>query len=138
MQEIIDYLSSQEYLDLATSDRHGHPWAATLAYVSKGMDIYVITALDSRKVQNIKSNPDVAFTVKGDTSDWKNLQAMQAEGIAEIMPGDTHEEIGEMFRQKYKQFDNMPAANGMVVIGIKVTKGYFIDSSKGIGHRDEF
>jgi nitroimidazol reductase NimA-like FMN-containing flavoprotein (pyridoxamine 5'-phosphate oxidase superfamily) len=62
-QKIVDYLSSQFHLSLATVTAGGIPLAHTVTYASEGATIYFVSDKTSRKMQNIMKNGKVAYTV---------------------------------------------------------------------------
>jgi uncharacterized protein len=56
-----------EYGILSTIDNNGQPYGVPLNYVYKNDKIYIHSALNGHKIENIKNNPKVSFCVIGNT-----------------------------------------------------------------------
>jgi nitroimidazol reductase NimA-like FMN-containing flavoprotein (pyridoxamine 5'-phosphate oxidase superfamily) len=65
--EAITILDSGEYGILSTVDEAGQPYGVPLNYVYRNNRIYFHCALGGRKLDNIQTNPKVAFCVVGKT-----------------------------------------------------------------------
>jgi nitroimidazol reductase NimA-like FMN-containing flavoprotein (pyridoxamine 5'-phosphate oxidase superfamily) len=66
-EEAFELLSRGEYGILATSDGTNQPYALPLSYVYANDCIYFHCAREGHKLDNIKSNEKVSFTVVGAT-----------------------------------------------------------------------
>lgn len=136
-QQIIDYLASHLYLNLATVSPDGTPLAHTVGFVPDGATIFFVTDKKSRKARNIGSNPHVAYTVDEDYTDLLRIQGVQMRGRAEIV-GDIVliEKIMKLLLQKYPQMKDMPENPDYAFYKVVPSEGIFIDNTKGFGHRE--
>lgn len=135
---IEDYISRHRYLRLATVSAGGNPVAHTVGYVSEGATVYFATFSQTRKVANIAANPRVAYTVDEDCDDWKEIRGVQMEGVAERM--DDAGEIGKvagLMEEKFPGFAEIEPGPEMLFFRIDPARGYFLDFSKGLNHREQ-
>ena len=137
-QKIFNYLQSHNVLTLATVSPDGKPLAHTVVYVSEGATVYFGTYKDTRKAQNILKNPSVAYTVDEDYADWDKIQGVQMTGMAAMLTDQKElERIMKKYVEKFPQAADFPPDPDMVLIKIESLRGYFLDYTKGFGHRDE-
>jgi len=135
--KICEYLASHYYLNLATVSPQGNPMAHTLAYVSEEAVVYLATNKNTRKVQNIMQNPNVAYTVDEDEPDWFDMQALQVEGRASIITDEKElREVGEIMAAKFPIAADMPPDPDIVMIKIEPEVVYYLDYSIEFGHRE--
>lgn len=144
-QQVLDYLEAHNTMTLATSGPDG-PWAAGLFYVNDGFDLYWLSDPDTRHSQNIAHAPQVAVTVHEDYADWRVIQGVQAEGVAEVV-GTVFQAGGPMKRyvEKFPFLGDLrspPPALAKALATTRVyrftpSRVYFVDNAKGFGHRDE-
>jgi general stress protein 26 len=135
--KICEYLASHYYLNLATVSPQGNPMAHTLAYVSEEAVVYLATNKNTRKVQNIMQNPNVAYTVDEDEPDWFDMQALQVEGRASIITDEKElREVGEIMAAKFPIAADMPPNPDIVMIKIEPEVVYYLDYSIEFGHRE--
>lgn len=66
-QQAYEILDQGEYGILSTCSSEGQPYGVPLSYVRIDNMIYFHTAKDGHKIQNLKQNPKVCFTVVGKT-----------------------------------------------------------------------
>lgn len=77
---ILDYLSQNKRMSLATS-KDNVPWASTVLYAyDPDFNIYFLSDADTRKVQNMLDNPKVAATINEVTGGIGKVQGVQLEG----------------------------------------------------------
>ncbi|NPV88077.1 pyridoxamine 5'-phosphate oxidase family protein [Coprothermobacteraceae bacterium] len=62
-QEAIRILYEESYGVLATVDGHGQPYAVPVNYVYDGSCLYIHSAREGHKIDNITHNPHVSFCV---------------------------------------------------------------------------
>lgn len=134
--KINEYLENHLYLNLGTVSPQGKPMVATLAYASKDSTVYLSTYESSRKVQNIKHNPYVAYTVDEDDCDIFIQNGLQVEGKASIVTDEKelNEIMGIMF-DKFPIIEEIPPFPDPVVIKIEPEEIYLIDYSVEFGYR---
>ena len=136
--KINQYLADHYYLNLATVSPQGNPMAHTMAYVSKDSVVFLATNKNTRKVQNITQNPNVAYTVDEDDPNWFDMQALQVEGKASIIIEEQElREIGEILAAKFPIVADMPTDPDAVMIKIEPEVIYYLDYSIEFGHREK-
>lgn len=99
-------LASCEYGILSTVDENGQPYGVPLNYVFNHGAIYFHSALAGHKLDNLKHNPRVSFTVVGKThvhpdqfaTDYESVIAF---GSAEEVAGDEKEQALVWLLEKY-------------------------------------
>ncbi len=134
--KICEYLATHYYLNLATVSPEGKPMAHTMAYVSKNEIVYLATNGNTRKIQNIMQNSQVAFTVDEDEPDWFDMQALQVEGRASIVLDENElREVGEIMTAKFPITADMPPDPETVMIKIEPEVVYYLDYSIEFGYR---
>lgn len=134
--KISEYLANHFYLNLATVSPQGKPMAHTMAYVSENEIVYLATNKNTRKVQNIMQNPQVAFTVDEDDPDWFDMQALQVEGRASIVADENEmREVGEIMAAKFPVIADLPPDPDTIMIKIEPEVVYYLDYSIEFGHR---
>lgn len=137
----LDYLNDHNVLTLATNGPDG-PWAAAVFYVNKGFELYFLSAGHTRHVRNFSENWRAAAAIQEDYGDWPSIKGIQLEGVVVALAGTEREEAINLYKEKYPFIKN---AVPQILMGLaKVNwyrlvpqKLYFIDNSKGLGHRDE-
>jgi general stress protein 26 len=137
-QHMADYLAEHRYMALATVGSTGKPMVHTVGYTSEGTTVYCATFKQSRKIHNILQNSSVAFVVDEDYDDLGSIKGIQMQGEASVLadPGEIQRVVG-LIMMKFPQFANMGPNPDVVFFQVKPSKGFFIDYSKGFGHRDE-
>jgi len=137
-QKISEYLKSHNYLNLATADKNGKPYASTVAYASDGAFIYFLTDRDTIKAVNISVNPSVAYTVDEDNEDWSVMRGIQATGKASFLSEKKDIDGAlELLIEKFPQMSSMKPSPSMVIIKITLSEAYFLDNKVCFGHRDK-
>ena len=91
--EALELLERGEYGILCTADSEGQPFGTPLSYVWTGNNIYFHAATLGVKLDNIKANPRVCFTVVGATEvlpgDFStNYESVMAFGTATQVEGE--------------------------------------------------
>jgi len=134
--KICEYLANHYYLNLATISSEGKPMAHTMAYVSENEIVYLATNKNTRKVQNIMQNPQVAFTVDEDDPDWFDMKALQVEGKASIVADENElREVGEIMAAKFPVIADLPPDPDAIMIKIEPEIVYYLDYSIEFGYR---
>jgi general stress protein 26 len=99
-EKINDVLKNHNLVHVATLDENGLPCVRGVDYASEddGGRLFFITHKDSRKVQQIRGNSDVAFVVDHDCPSWEELQELiyiKGTGTATII--DDPQELQKVF-----------------------------------------
>jgi hypothetical protein len=144
-RQALTYLETHNTMTLATVGPDG-PWAAGLFYVNDGFDLYWLSDPDTRHSRNIAHNPRVAVAIHEDYRDWRIIQGLQMEGTAQMV-GTILQAVRPMrlYVAKYPFLGDPlrpPPALAKALATVRVyrftpTRAYFIDNTKGLGHREE-
>jgi uncharacterized protein len=138
IEKISEYLKVHNYLNLATVNGEGQPSVATVSYVSDGPVVFFITDENTRKVANLTGNPNVAYTVDEDYTDWMAIQGIQVEGKAsEVTDREAAKKIMDLFMEKFPAVKYMPADFAFKTFRIDPTVGFSLDNKINYGHRDK-
>jgi uncharacterized protein len=140
-QAALQYLQSHQVMTLATTGPEGI-WAAAVFYVNDNFDLIFLSAGHTRHGRNLDTHPQVAATIQEDYSDWPTIQGIQLEGKVYRLTGDEQETAVRHYRHKYPFIATAePAIQSALqrVNWYRLTpeRLYFIDNSRGLGHRDE-
>ncbi len=135
------YLREHQVMTLATMGPLGL-WAAAVFYVSDGFDLYFLSAGHTRHSQNIAANPQVAATIQEDYADWQDIQGIQLEGQVVELTGEAREVAVARYKARYPFVATAESeiASALARVNwyrLRPERLYFIDNSKGLGHRDE-
>jgi uncharacterized protein YhbP (UPF0306 family) len=138
IDNIVNYLGDHRYLTLATVSPDGEPMAATVSYANSGTIIFVSTGRTTDKFKNIGQNPRVALTVDEDYDNWGDIRGVQIRGTAELLDeGREMEAAKETLSCKFPQMAHMPKNVNFAFFKIVPTVAYYLDNSKGFGHRNK-
>ncbi|HTY90008.1 MAG TPA: pyridoxamine 5'-phosphate oxidase family protein [Methanocella sp.] len=95
---ILDLLSRAEVGQLATADPDGRPYVIPVCFFYEGGRIYFHCALKGKKLDNLKTNPYVSFSVfdvlgmgvsaEKPCNSWTYYHSVVASGKARILEGD--------------------------------------------------
>ncbi|MCA9932539.1 MAG: pyridoxamine 5'-phosphate oxidase family protein [Ardenticatenaceae bacterium] len=138
---VLAYLAVHRVMTLATTGKEG-VWAAAVFYVNDGFDLIFLSAGHTRHGRNIAQNPRVAATVQEDYADWADIKGVQCEGRVLLLEGDERDTAVTLYAQKYPFLQRAPAPIRAALHHVNwyrlcPDRLYFVDNSKGFGHRDE-
>lgn len=137
----LDYLARHNVMTLATYGPEG-VWAAAVFFASEGFDLYFLSAGHTRHARNMAASPRVAATIQEDYADWAAIKGIQLEGTARLLASQEREAAVARYADKF-QFLKQPVAvvekalAGVNWYQLTLERLYFIDNSRGFGHRDE-
>jgi len=137
----LDYLREHQVMTLATAGTAG-PWAAAVFYVNKEFSLYFLSAGRTRHAQDISETQQVAAAIHEDYKDWPAIKGIQLEGLVEQLHGDEQAYAISLYGEKYPFIKGAVPQLRMSLAKVNwyrlVPKRlYFIDNSKGLGHRDQ-
>ncbi|HEX6386246.1 MAG TPA: pyridoxamine 5'-phosphate oxidase family protein [Anaerolineae bacterium] len=137
----LDYLGDHQVMTLATVGPEG-VWAAAVFYVNDGFNLYFLSAGHTRHAQNMRLNDRVAATIQEDYRDWQGIQGIQLAGATHLLEGEECEQAISHYRAKYPFVagNNRQIQAALARVNwyrLAPTLLYFIDNSRGLGHRDE-
>ncbi|MFO7678418.1 MAG: pyridoxamine 5'-phosphate oxidase family protein [Chloroflexota bacterium] len=135
------YLEQHQVMTLATTGPEG-VWATAVFYVNEEFTLYFLSAGHTRHAQNFLHQSHVAAAVQEDYRDWVDIKGIQLEGVVELLHGIQKTKAIARYHKKYPflaQADARMAAALTRVNWYRLTPArlYFIDNSKGLGHRDQ-
>jgi uncharacterized protein YhbP (UPF0306 family) len=100
--EVLEYLSSQNTLTLATASATGTPHAATFLYVNDGPSLYFWSKTSTQSSRQIEQNPLVAFTIDEYTDDLSQTRGVQGTGECSVLlSGEQIARVADLFGQKF-------------------------------------
>ncbi len=139
--EALTYLQNHQVMTLATVGAEG-VWATAVFYVNDGFDLYFLSAGHTRHGRNMGDRATIAAAIQEDYRDWQEIQGIQLEGEVVLVGGEERATAVTLYTQKYPfigQADpDIQAALAKVNwYRLRPKRLYFIDNSKGLGHRVE-
>ena len=142
--KVLSYLGNHNVLTLATTGPEG-VWAAAVFYVNEGFTFYFLSAPTTRHSRNIAHHPTVAGAIQEDYKNWPEIKGIQFEGEARRLEGPEQAKAIELYGRKFPivgKLDQAPpeivkAMSKIAWYTVVPTRLYFIDNSRGFGHRDE-
>jgi uncharacterized protein YhbP (UPF0306 family) len=140
-QMTLNYLANHQVMTLATSGPQGL-WAAAVFYANLDFSLYFLSAGHTRHAQNITAEPRVAAAIQEDYKDWPAIQGIQLEGVVRLLEGTNRADAIGRYTAKYPFIAqaNEQIQRGLARVNwycLEPDRLYFIDNSKGLGHRDE-
>ena len=136
------YLATHQVMTLATTGPEGI-WAAAVFYAHDAQfNLYFLSAGHTRHAQNMAQTPQVAVTIQEDYADWSNIQGVQLAGTAVLLKGDLRQQAIDRYQAKFPFLAKAPppiqaAFQKVNWYQVNPTELYFVDNSKGFGHRDQ-
>ncbi|HEY1277624.1 MAG TPA: cyclic nucleotide-binding domain-containing protein [Thermoleophilaceae bacterium] len=99
---VLDFLSEQGTMTLATASPAGVPRATTLLYVNDGPTLYFWSKPNTTTAKHIERNPIVSFAIDSYTDDLRQTKGVQ--GMAEarvILSGEEIARVAALFGDKF-------------------------------------
>lgn len=128
-------------MTLATTGPDG-VWAAAVFYASDGFDLYFLSAGHTRHARNMAETPRIAATIQEDYADWTAIQGIQLAGDVVQLSGAERLRAIALYQAKFPFLAQAPAVIRAAFekvnwYRLRPYPLYFIDNSRGFGHRDE-
>ncbi len=99
---VLEYLSAQNTLTLATASPAGTPHAATFLYVNDGPSLFFWSKTATASSRHIEQNPLVAFTIDEYTTDLTQTRGVQGTGECSVLlSGEQIARVADLFGQKF-------------------------------------
>lgn len=99
---VIEYLSAQNTLTLATASPNGVPRASTFLYVNDGPTLYFWTRPGTTTARHVEQNPVVSFAVDEYAQDLRQTRGVQGSGeCTVVLSGETIARVADLFGQKF-------------------------------------
>jgi len=140
--EVADYLALHHVLTLATCGADG-PWAAAVFYVHDGNALTFLSSPATRHCRNLAHDARCAATIHDDTGDWSRIKGIQLEGRARELEGDEARLARQRYGEKFPLIAELtpaPIAQALAKVRwyrLDAQRLYFIDNSRGFGHREQ-
>jgi uncharacterized protein YhbP (UPF0306 family) len=101
-EEVIDFLSSEKTMTLATATPGGVPYATTLLYVNDGPSIFFWSRSNTTVARHVEQNPLVAFTIDSYEGDLRHVRGVQGTGeCSVILSGMEIARVADLFGQRF-------------------------------------
>src|ERR1700736_5690797 len=95
---ILDFLSQQQTLTLATASPSAVPRASTFMYVNDGPNIYFWSRATTMTARQSAQNPVVAFTIDEYTGDLNQTRGVQGIGECSVLlSGEQIARVADLF-----------------------------------------
>lgn len=142
---VLQYLRTHNVMTLATIGPEG-PWAADVFYVNEGLSLYWLSHPETRHSQYLAADPRVAVTVHQEYDDWRAIQGVQMDGVAEaVAPFKERRELMDLYVAKYpfmkgegKLHPELTRARDRAwIYRFTPRRVYWIDNRRGLGRRVE-
>jgi len=116
--QIRRFIESHRVAHLATANAQGRPSVIPICYAFPDAVFYsvidekpkTVSSNQLRRIQNIRSNPNVALVIDDYSEDWEALAYLHVRCLAEILePGTTQEHSVAItaLRARYPQYSSM-------------------------------
>jgi CRP-like cAMP-binding protein len=127
---VLEYLSAQNTLTLATASPTGTPHAATFLYVNEGPSLYFWSKSSAESARHIEQNPLVAFTIGEYTDDLSQTRGVQGIGECSVLlSGEQIARVADLFGQKFPSL-SPGATMSLSFYRITPTEIQFIDNRR--------
>jgi uncharacterized protein len=135
------YLQSHQVMTLATVGEEG-VWATAVFYANVAFDLYFLSAGHTRHGQNLGQQPHIAAAIQEDYKDWPAIKGIQLEGDVTKLEGEAKADAVAIYQARYPFLaqETPPIQAALAKVNwyrLRPTRLYFIDNSRGLGHRDE-
>ncbi len=140
-ERALAYVAGHNVMTLATHGPEG-VWAAAVFYASDGFNLFFLSAGHTRHAGNMAIEPRVAATIQEDYADWSAIKGIQLEGMARLLAGAERAAAVALYADKFQFIKQPVAAIEKALAGVNwyhlsPERLYFIDNSRGFGHRNE-
>jgi uncharacterized protein YhbP (UPF0306 family) len=99
---VLDYLSEQNTLTLATASPGAVPHASTFLYVNDGPTLYFWSKPNTTTARQVEQNPVVSFAIDNYADDLRQTKGVQGTGECNvILSGEEIARVADLFGQKF-------------------------------------
>src|SRR5277367_6832861 len=134
---VVEYLSAQNTLTLATASPSGVPHASTFLYVSDGPTLYFWTRPGTITARHLDQNPVVSFAIDEYASDLRQTRGVQGSGeCGVVLNGETIARVADLFGHK---FPSLSPGTTMSISFYRIvpTELQFIDNTQAGGKSED-
>lgn len=144
MRSAAKYLGAHHVMTLATQGTKG-PWAAAVFYATDGDTLIFLSSPNSRHCRNLALDSRCAATIQDNPSNWRQIQGIQIEGCVRQLQRKEKLRAQQIYGEKFpvvgERAKFLPsiteALTKIAWFKLVPERLYFVDNSKGFGHRDE-
>ena len=134
---VVEYLTSQNTLTLATASPSGVPHASTFLYVNDGPTLYFWTRPGTTTARHLDQNSVVSFTIDEYAKDLRETRGVQgAAECAVVLNGETIAQVADLFGQKFPEL-SPGTTMSISFFRIVPTELQFIDNGGSAGKPEE-
>ena len=136
---ILDILSKQTDMTLATLRTDGYPQATTVSFASDGLDIFFGCSPLSQKAGNIAHNDKISLTVTPPYTDWNSIRGLSLGGRAKRVTDEAEiRRISGLFFRKFPYVIQYKPQNRDALAFYRIVPEFVtvLDYTKGFGHSD--
>ncbi len=120
------------------------PWAAAVFYAHDATTLYFLSSARSRHARDLARDARVAVSIQSQPADWKDIRGIQLQGQAVQLEGAERLAAMARYGLRFPIVGNLARAPAAIVQAFAKVSWYrvdakylfFIDNSKGFGHRD--
>jgi uncharacterized protein len=146
-RDLLEYLATHNVMTISSCHQN-IPWAAAVFYASTDFILYFLSNPKSRHGTNIAQNSHVSAAIHEDYREWRQIRGIQLEGRAERLTSIRQRAVfWQTYEKKFPFVKQFFSAGGFrELLSAKVTgirlyrivpqQVYFIDNSRGFGHRE--
>jgi uncharacterized protein YhbP (UPF0306 family) len=125
--EVLDYISEQHTLTLATTSSDGVPRASTYLYVNDGSRIFFWTRMNSASARNVADRSQVAFAIDEYSDDLRQTRGVHGLGTCAPVTGEDIARAADLFGQKFPNLQP-GATTSIAFFSIEPTELEFTDN----------
>ena len=125
--KILEILSSNNAIMLATTGADYSPWILGAYYVNTGFDIYLLVEKNGKSFANIKENKNAAFSISQNdaTKDF-----LQGKAVIHVLPDEQEAEVRAMLLEKMPWYQTFLPMTPLKIVTSKLfvtslQKGWF-------------
>jgi hypothetical protein len=130
-QPVLDYLDSSKTMTLATATPEGVPHAATFMYANNGATLYFWARTSSTTVGQLRSNPNVSFTIDEYVADWNKAKGIQGAGKCTPVTGDELVDVLGLLADKFPSPSSNASTANVAFFKVAPSSLRFIDNEGG-------
>lgn len=140
LAQALDYVAAHHVMTLATLGDDG-VWAAAVFYAHDDFDLYFLSSSGSRHGRHMLERPRVAATIHENYDGWRAIRGIQLEGDVALLQGADRETAIARYKARFPFVatagELVEAFSRISWFRLRPVRLFFLDNSKGFGHRDE-
>ena len=138
------YLDEHHVMTLATSSADG-PWAAAVFFVRLDHALVFMSSAQSRHGRDLAADPRCAAAVQANERDWARIKGVQLQGRVSAIEGAAQARALLHYAAKFPLVASPATAPAAIAAAmakvrwyrLRIERLFFIDNSRGFGHREQ-